>query len=146
MQPSLVPSYLYDFVDECSSAVERDALGSSDSVAVLGAGYYSFSSQLVGTCDESFYSNSPAIWYKLDGTFTGPNIIASAEACETFFELQLTIFSGDCDQLTCVAGTSDFCRRDVRWEWELGVSTYYLMFHGFGALPGGSFVFNVDSQ
>jgi hypothetical protein len=143
--PSSSPTYIIDPTELCSDAPARDALGSSDSVAIIGRGPdFIFSPDLVGSCGTSSYNNSPAIWYKLDGTRTGLNIIASAEVCNTMFDLQLTVFRGDCDQLTCVAGSSDFCNQAVRFEWGTGSNTYYLMFHGFGTMDG-NFVFNVDS-
>jgi hypothetical protein len=144
--PSSSPTYIVDPTELCNDARARDALGSSDSVAIIGTGSdFIFSPDLVGSCGTSSYNNSPAIWFKLDGSRTGPNVIASAEVCNTMFDLQLTVFRGDCDQLTCVAGSSDFCNQEVRWDWGLGANTYYLMFHGFGTMAG-NFVFYVDSS
>lgn len=144
--PSSSPTYVIDPIEQCNAARTRDALGSSDSVAIVGAGGdFTFSPELEGSCGASSFDNSAAIWFRLDGSRTGPNIIASAELCNVVFDLQLTVFSGDCDQLTCVTGVSDFCFQDARWEWGLSTTTYYLMFHGFGAMSG-NFVFNVDSQ
>jgi len=148
--PTDSPTYFIDPTDVCNRALERDALGTSDSVAISSNGpNFSFTKDLAGTCgasNPSAYDNSPAIWFKLDGSRTGRNIIVESLECNIAFPfLQLTVFRGDCSSPICVAGTADFCNNNVRFEWDDSVSTYYLMFHGFDNLRG-NFVFSADSQ
>jgi hypothetical protein len=150
VSPTASPTYVVDPVAMCSSAIARDALGTIDSVAIPLIGTnLSFKGEFVGSCgstDPSTYENSPAVWYKLDGSRSGRNIIVESQICNIAFPfLQLTVFRGDCATPICVTGTSDFCNTDVKFEWDNSVSEYYLMFHGFGD-SSGNFVFSVDSQ
>mmetsp|Transcript_31927 Transcript_31927/g.77395 ORF Transcript_31927/g.77395 Transcript_31927/m.77395 type:complete len:861 (+) Transcript_31927:111-2693(+) len=141
--PLTTPIDIIDPVQECESARERDVLGSSNAATLLGGQAFLYEPELSGSCGTSSYNNSLAVWFKLDDTRAGTKILASAEDCYNTAPLQLTVFSGRCDELICVAGSSDFCNENVEWEWENGVS-YYLMFHGPDSI-GATFVFTVDS-
>jgi len=137
---------MFDPINECLDARIRGVLGSSDSVIVNVPRTFSFDPPFIGSCGTSFFNNDPAVWFKLEGVKSGNSLIASAEICDTPFDFELSVFSGSCDNLMCVTGSSRFCNRGLKWDWDTDVGTYYLMFHGFGPRAKGSFVFNVESE
>ncbi|KAL3943733.1 MAG: hypothetical protein SGBAC_002203 [Bacillariaceae sp.] len=134
---------IIDPVQQCESARQRDVLGSSIAATLIGGEPFRYEPELTGSCGTSSYENSPATWFKLDETEAGTKSLVSADYCYTTAPLELTVFSGSCDDLICVAGSSDFCNENVEWDWEDGLS-YYLMFHGPESI-GATFDFNVDS-
>ncbi|CAJ1962719.1 unnamed protein product [Cylindrotheca closterium] len=139
-------SSLVDIIDpiqQCESARIRDVLGGSIAASLIGGQPFRYEPKLAGSCGTSSYDKSPATWFKLDDTRAGTKLLLSAEDCYNTAPLELTVFSGSCDELICVAGSSDFCNENVEWEWENGLP-YYLMFHGPDSI-GATFIFSADT-
>jgi hypothetical protein len=78
-------------------------------------------------------------------TGTGSSVVASL--CEgTFYDSAITVMSGSCDFLTCVASDDDFCAgfgpSQVIFPTNAG-ETYYIVVRGFGA-GAGAFTLSVS--
>ncbi|RZW55539.1 MAG: T9SS type A sorting domain-containing protein, partial [Flavobacteriaceae bacterium] len=82
-------------------------------------------------------NTAPGVWYKLDGP--GGNVTVST--CNNAnFDTKLSIYSGDCASLTCVAGNDDGIgcsgfSSEVSFNTSAG-TTYYIYVHGFGSASG----------
>ena len=93
-------------------------------------------------------SEGSGVWYRVEGT--GKGILASTCSDNNFeFDSQLSIYSGSCEDLTCVAFNDDTPREDcpfghhssVAWFGEEGV-VYHIKVHGY-SLSRGEFEFYV---
>ena len=84
--------------------------------------------------------NSPGIWYRFDGS-NFPMDIAACSA-DNDFDVSVSVFTGDCDDLTCVTGATfqDLCAsassgRTLQESSSFSISsekgtTYYIFVHG----------------
>lgn len=73
--------------------------------------------------------SSAGVWYEVVGS--GGTFEAQVSAT---YDMQLTVFEGECGQLSCVDGTegttTDFFQGKVLWDSEAGKS-YKILIHGF---------------
>jgi subtilisin-like proprotein convertase family protein len=90
-------------------------------------------------------NTSPGVWYVVQGTGT----VLKATTCdgdggwaEPGYDTKISVYCGDCEDLTCVTGNDDSCSggtsglfSTVEWCSQLG-ATYYVMVHGFGGDSG----------
>ena len=78
-------------------------------------------------------NTSPGVWY----TFTGAGRIARVSTCGSGFDTKLTVYTGSCDALVCVAGNDDACglQSIVEFPAEPGVQ-YLVLVHGFSSATG----------
>jgi hypothetical protein len=76
-------------------------------------------------------SFSPGLWYTIIGS--GAGIQASTCQDEADFSTQISIYSGDCDDQSCMAGSETNC--EVAWFGKEGVS-YQIRVHGVGFETG----------
>ncbi|CAB9520024.1 CHU large protein [Seminavis robusta] len=89
----------------------------------------------VGNCRGASAATAPGVWYLVQGT--GQAITAStcsnndAEGATTDFDTQLSVFSGQCDNLVCIDGNNNFCggQSSVSWQSTQG-EIYRLLVHG----------------
>jgi hypothetical protein len=88
-------------------------------------------------CADTVAPTAPGVWYKVVGTGT----LLTASTCNTTtnYDTKLTIYSGSCDNLVCVAGNDDAAgcnlRSTVSWCGQAGV-TYYILVHGYSTFTG----------
>ena len=70
----------------------------------------------------------------------------SAGLCGSTYDTRISIFSGDCGALTCVANNDDSCglQSVAGWDSEDGV-TYLILVHGFST-RSGDFTLTVDQE
>ena len=76
------------------------------------------------SCGFARAHTSAGLWYSVEGT--GEQMIAST--CDLIdFDTQLSVWTGDCESLTCVGGSDDACglRSSVSWFATTG-ETYYI--------------------
>jgi hypothetical protein len=85
-------------------------------------------------------STSPGLWYRVEGSGTG--IAVSTCGSITNFDTQISIYSGKCDTLQCVAHNDDkqgeecgFGQSAVSFFGEKGV-VYHIKVTGFGTATG----------
>lgn len=83
--------------------------------------------------------SSPGVWYKVDGT--GGSLVAST-CHQLSFDTKLSVYSGGCDELVCVASDDDGCSSEVtnkasrvQFDTQAGV-TYYILVHGYQSETG----------
>ncbi|NNL81635.1 MAG: hypothetical protein HKO67_14190, partial [Flavobacteriaceae bacterium] len=118
--------------DECAGA-ESIECGTEKGGTTVGASFDD-----VGFCGTS--NTAPGVWYKLDGD--GSTVTASL--CGSGYDTKISVFSGDCGNLSCVGGNDDSCslQSEVEFSTEAGTS-YYILVHGFSSNTG-SFLLNVS--
>ncbi len=107
-----------------------------------------------GTCGTSF-SSGRGVWYSLSG-FSGTISATTCSETGPTFDTKIGIFSGSCDNLTCVGGDDDAASTEATdLDCTIGTatanrasyiefvaspdSTYYILVAGFGATSAGTF-------
>jgi hypothetical protein len=91
------------------------------------------------SCGSASEPTAPGVWYNITGV--GGNITLSTCSTNTDFDSQISVFTGSCDQLTCVDGNDNasgyYCGSQSRLEFEsIRNQTYYVLVHGFGNSSG----------
>lgn len=86
------------------------------------------------------FGSSPGVWY----TFTGNGQASTVSLCGSVFDTQLSVFTGTCTALSCVATNDDFCgvQSQVSFNTVAGV-VYRILVFGFGS-SSGSFVLSLS--
>ena len=86
-------------------------------------------------------SSAPGLWYSVSGV--GAEMTASL--CGSNYDTRISVFSGDCGAVECVASNDDFCglQSEVNWDSEDG-GTYLILVHGYSSSSGG-FELNVTT-
>jgi hypothetical protein len=132
--------------DLCASAVVLD-LSAQNPAVVAGTNRGATVDSEAPACGTI---RAPGVWYTVAGT--GGDM--SASTCNAAnFDSRISVFSGTCGALTCVAENDDADGCDVSsqvsWASLFG-ETYYLLVHGFDALPGryhvGDFELSVSGE
>jgi hypothetical protein len=92
-------------------------------------------------CDEEL-DTAPGVWYKFDGT----GQIITASLCGSSFDTKIGVFSGPCNDLTCIVGDDDECslQSEVTFSSQNGV-TYYIYVTGYDQYVG-DFTLSVSCQ
>lgn len=96
-----------------------------------------------GDCGTSI--DSPGVWYTITDN-SGFESLITLDFCNgnTVYDNKVSVFSGSCGNLTCVAGNDDFCGLQSRLSFTTdGFSTYYILVHGYNGLSG-TFEMNVS--
>jgi hypothetical protein len=87
----------------------------------------------VGTCNTS--NTAPGVWYFVVGT--GGSLTVETCGGITNYDTKLSVFSGSCGALTCVAGNDDACGLQSRVITTTSPGQlYYILVHGFGTATG----------
>jgi hypothetical protein len=76
--------------------------------------------------------SAPGVWYTLNGT--GDRIGATTSSSNTNFDTKINVYSGICDELTCVDGNDDDAtslHSLVKWNSIRGAQ-YFILVHGYG--------------
>ena len=124
------PEVANDFCEDAIEFVPGDSLVTSSTLTAT------FDS--VDQCD-GVENTAAGVWYRVEGT--GKNIRASLCHAETTFNSALSLFSGNCTYLDCVAARDDSpeCGTAgasfVSWISTPGI-TYYLLVHGSSSRSG----------
>ncbi len=112
--------------DDCSSATTINC-GQTLSGTNVGA-----------LADAAPFCNSgtiyPGVWYKFTGV-GGTEVISTCSGAS--FDTKISVYSGTCGALVCVAGNDDFCglQSQVSFTSTIG-ATYYVFVHGFAGATG----------
>ncbi len=87
-------------------------------------------------------SSAPGVWF----TAVGRGTAMYAGTCDSGYDTKLSVFSGECGNLTCIGSNDDSCgtRSEVNWDGEDGV-TYYILVHGWST-SSGDFTLTVTSE
>ncbi len=84
---------------------------------------------------------APGIWY----TFIGSGETLIASLCNSEFDTKIGVFSGNCDNLTCIAGNDDECSLQSRVVFNSSPNIrYYIYVTGYDNLRG-NFHLTLDS-
>jgi hypothetical protein len=124
-----IPAVSNDFCDNAIAV-------SNDGSRVTGStGTASFDN--VGQCVVE--NTGPGVWYTVEGT--GTSMIADLCNDATTYDSAISIFSGDCLNLECVAGNrngeSQSCGSKSQTSWISALNTTYHVFvHGWGTRTG----------
>lgn len=96
-----------------------------------------FGSTTGGAVDSVPFCGTPVsaagVWYRAIGN--GERLVATTTSAFTQFDTKLSVFSGECNALVCVAGNDDeeFGVLTSRVEWDsMDGAEYWLLVHGFG--------------
>jgi hypothetical protein len=86
------------------------------------------------SCGLASSATAPGVWY----TIIGDGGAITASTCTgTGFDSQISIFTGSCDQLTCVDGNSNACGlQSLVAIQSIQDETYHVLVHGFGGASG----------
>ena len=78
-------------------------------------------------------SNAPGVWYQV----RGDGQALRAETCGSGYDTRLSVYEGNCDELSCVVSNDDACglQTIVDWNSEAG-SSYFILVHGFSESSG----------
>ncbi|MFN8698658.1 MAG: T9SS type A sorting domain-containing protein, partial [Flavobacteriales bacterium] len=79
------------------------------------------------------------VWYR----YAGNDQTVTASLCGSGYDSRISIYTGSCGTLTCVAGNDDACglQSEVSFNAFAG-DDYYIMVHGFGGSTG-TFTLNI---
>ncbi|MEO7922728.1 MAG: immunoglobulin domain-containing protein [Chitinophagaceae bacterium] len=111
--------------DACANAININC-GQTISATTVGA-----TADIAPACS---VSTQPGIWYR----FTGVGGTETISTCAGgSFDTKLSVYTGTCAALTCVAGNDDFCGllSQVSFATTPG-TTYFILVHGFGGATG----------
>jgi len=124
--------------DDCSGAIALDLADGQDVVEGSTASGATTDAES-GDCGAS---TAPGLWYSA----VGNGAPMSAGLCGSTYDTRISVFSGDCGALTCVANNDDSCglQSVAGWDSEDGV-TYLILVHGFST-RSGDFTLTVDQE
>jgi len=133
----------------CPEVPPNDLCVDAESIDVPSV---TFGSTLLTTRDSDvagtfcgWFITSPGVWYSLTGT--GNTVTASLCGDGTDYNTTISVFCGDCDHLTCLAGNNNFCdagQSEVSFGTIEGFN-YLILVHGFrGSI--GNFELNVSDD
>ena len=110
----------------CGDVIVGETIYATDDAPFIGG-------QSLQGCGPGIAANTPGVWYYFLGT--GDDVVAST--CNAAdFDTRITIYSGSCGSLTCVAGNDDgpTCSgytSEASFQTTVGVD-YYIFVHGYG--------------
>ncbi|MEN0004152.1 MAG: lamin tail domain-containing protein [Bacteroidota bacterium] len=113
--------------DLCENATTvtcgETVMGSTDAATTTGA---------PGNC--SIDVTAPGVWYVLEGD---DNEVTASLCDLTIFDTKITVYSGSCNELVCVADNDDFCDEQSQVTFDaMAGTTYYIYVHGFETQTG----------
>jgi len=121
--------------DVCANAIEIPCGGSAMGTTI-GA-----SADNAGTCGTT--NTQPGVWYKFVGTGNPTRVSTCGGAT---WDTKISVFSGTCGSLVCVAGNDDACALQSAVDFtSTAGTTYYFLVHQFGA-TGGTFTLSVTTE
>jgi hypothetical protein len=82
---------------------------------------------------------TPGVWYHVKSNAEPSRLVADTCGSGTTFDTAISVFTGSCGNLECVAGNDNACYTSSRVVWESDAATdYFILVHG----PGSSFSSN----
>ncbi|OAV42590.1 hypothetical protein A3850_015195 [Lewinella sp. 4G2] len=132
----------YQVNDDCSGAIA--VTEGSYSVTLKGSTH----TDDYDSCGSAYESDSPDIYYTFTPTESGSY---SATVVSVFGQLEklVTVYSGDCENLTCINGGSYNGGQyyDATAEWDATAGTKYtILLHADAADGYGNFVFTLEQN
>lgn len=120
--------------DQCSGVITLTC--GSD---VTGSTTYAGSvNDPVSTCGTT--SGAPGVWYKI----VGNGKIITASLCGSSYDTKIQIYSGSCNNLTCITGNDDSCGTQSIASWLSSNNiTYYIFVYGYSE-DVGDFQLNIS--
>ena len=124
------PPAANDFCDDALPIALGDTVSGTTDGATIDAAPF---------CGTSI--TAPGVWYRYDAASSGEVI---ATTCGPFFDYdtKISVYSGSCAGLICVAGNDDSCTggasgllSTVQWTASAG-SSYFILMHGFASGVG----------
>ena len=124
--------------DDCGGAIGLD-LATGQAVVEGSTASGATADAESGDCGAS---TAPGLWYSA----VGNGGAMSAGLCGSSYDTRISVFSGDCGALSCVANNDDSCglQSVAGWDSEDGV-TYRILVHGFST-RSGNFILTVDQS
>jgi hypothetical protein len=98
-------------------------------------------SGIIPVCNEAIGTDGVGVWYSL----TGDGYVWTVDTFEnTYFDTQISVYEGQCNDLICSATNDQFCGDQSRVSWyaKKGVE-YFVLVHGYRELQG-DFLLNVQ--
>lgn len=92
-----------------------------------------------GNCGVNLIEDQKGVWYKFTGT--GQQVTVSTCSNFTDFDTKLSVFSGSCDGLSCVAGNDDASGCGLKSEVDFVSTpgaTYYIFLAGYNGATGNA--------
>ena len=120
----------------CGLTVSGSTINASDAEGLIGS-----------TCGEAV--TSPGVWYVFNAA-SDQFVTASTCGTATPGDTKITVYSGDCNNLTCVAGNDDGCGFGSFYS-SIGFNAvtgtdYYIYVSEFGIGTGIDFSLSIDCQ
>jgi hypothetical protein len=84
------------------------------------------------SCGSATSPTAPGVWYTIIGD---GGRIATSTCTGTNFDSQISVYTGSCDQLTCVVGKDQGCGDQTRFQ-SVKDQTYHVLVHGVGDASG----------
>jgi len=120
--------------DACDGAIALEIGDTVTGSTLFGQASNDFVFEECGTSNGTTAGGGPGIWYSVTGD--GSSMTATVDAQ---YDMQLTVFSGACDSLTCVGGTEgnvgDVFAGEVTFDAAEG-ETYSILVHGYQGKSG----------
>lgn len=132
--------------DYCANAEPMELSGGRG--AIIGSTYAVFVESNVQPCSVSSALGTRGVWYRIDeSTLTpGSRLVASTCLPATDFSAAVSVYTGTCDELVCVATADELsiCGESRSAEWRSAPGdSYYILVHGSGEWETGRFGLSV---
>lgn len=89
--------------------------------------------------DDRNNTSTPGVWYRFKSSGQPVRIVADTCGEGTSFDTAISVFTGSCSKLECIAGNDNACYLSSRVVWESeSVTDYFILVHG----PASSLVSN----
>ena len=130
-----------DLCDDAIAVGCDSVTAGSTSFATIDTGVAQDCENTGGGAPGTVAITAPGVWYTYTEAIPGLVSDITLSTCDDAdFDTKISVYEGDCGTLTCVAanddgdGCSGFSS-EVTFQSD-GVSTYYILVHGFGAATG----------
>ncbi|MGB0932086.1 MAG: zinc metalloprotease, partial [Chitinophagales bacterium] len=127
------------FCNVCGDICE-DALTLGCDATLIGSTNKSSSIDLPATCGDDVDFPFSGVWFTFEGT--GEDVYLSTDHAGTDYDTNLQLYSGDCNNLTCIEGNEDGggthfngWTSELSFSSELGID-YYLYLSGYAGNRG----------
>lgn len=111
--------------DDCQNAISVSC-GETISGTTVGASVSSISN-----CGTSI--SAPGVWY----TIVGTGDIFTFDLCDSDYDTKINVYSGDCNNLTCITGNDDACGLQSMATFTTVAGTQYFIYvQGYGSSTG----------
>jgi hypothetical protein len=85
------------------------------------------------SCGSAAAPTAPGLWYSITGDGGRITLSTCSTTTDADFDSQISVFTGSCDQLTCVDGNDNACGSQSLVEFQsIENQTYHVLVHGYG--------------